>query len=75
MLITFKQKNEQEQSADFNLQMTEAELSFLVNFAVESLIQIGAVAVQQNSTEPQHITLPISEAETPVIIPEEQKLN
>ena len=59
MLLTFLEQNNKEQSADFKLQMSQAELSFLVNFAIESLIQIGAVAVQTNTTEPQEIKLPI----------------
>lgn len=60
MLLTFTKKNESEQSVDFRAQMSEAELNYLVNFAIESLIQIGAIAVQRSIDEPQEVQLPIT---------------
>ena len=64
MLLTFSKKNDAEESVDFRAQMSEAELNYLVNFAIESLIQLGAIAVQQH-TEPQEVQLPITEALVP----------
>jgi len=65
MLLTFTKKNEGEQSVDFRAQMTDAELNYLVNFAIESLIQIGAIAVQRSNDEPQEVTLPVTAANVP----------
>ena len=45
--------------------MTDAELNYLVNFAIESLIQIGAIAVQRSNDEPQEVTLPVTASNVP----------
>ena len=65
MLLTFNKKNDAEESVDFRAQMSEAELNYLINFAIESLIQIGAIAVQRASTEAQEVQLPITQALVP----------
>jgi hypothetical protein len=65
MLLTFQKTNTGEQSVDFRAQMSEPELNFLINYAIESLIQIGAIAVQQQSNEPQEVKLPITQTIVP----------
>ena len=68
MLLTFTQKNEQEETMDFSAQLTDQELNYLINFAITSLMQIGAIVVQQNTTEPQEVSLPAD-------LPPVEKLN
>lgn len=59
MQLIFNKKNDQTQAAEFSCSMTEAELNFLVNFAIESLIQIGAIAVEEKKEGPQEVQLPL----------------
>lgn len=58
MILTFKKKNNEEQSMDFDAQFSDEELNYLVNFAITSLMQIGAIVVQERAGEPQEVTLP-----------------
>ena len=57
MIITFDSKDEENQTAKFQLVLTTEELNFLVTFAVESLIQVGAIVVDRASTDPQDVTI------------------
>ena len=59
MQIQFTKNNEQDQTADFSVNMTQAELNFLVNFAIESLIQIGAITVEEKKQGIQEVQLPL----------------
>lgn len=65
MKFKYNNKNEQEESYDFSVQLSAPELNFLINFAIESLIQIGAIAVQQNTTDEQEILLPLGQELVP----------
>lgn len=67
MIIKYNKKNVDDQTTDFELKLSDPELNFLVNFAIESLIQMGAIAVQQNSEEEQIVSLPL---EPVAIIPD-----
>lgn len=57
ILITIRQKNP-DGSGDFDLTMNEGELNYLINFAVESLLQIGSIAYRDNVEGPQEVELP-----------------
>ena len=68
MILTFEKKSEENQTVDFHAQMSNAELNFLINFAIQSLMQIGAITVNDLTQEPQEVVLPITET----LIPPEQ---
>ena len=68
MILTFEKKNDTQQTVDFHAQMSNAELTFLINFAIQSLMQIGAITVNDLTQEPQEVALPITET----LIPPEQ---
>ena len=65
MVLTFDKKSEENQTADFHAQMSNAELNFLINFAIQSLMQIGAITVNDMTQEPQEVALPITETLLP----------
>jgi len=65
MILTFTKKNDEQSTVDFNVQMSQAEMNWLVNFAIQSLMQIGAIAVNEATAEPQEIQLPITETIIP----------
>lgn len=58
MLLTFTRKNDETQSMDFSAKLSDEELTYLVNFAITSLMQIGAIVVQQGVEGSQEVTLP-----------------
>ena len=59
MKITFTKINQEDESTDFSLQLSNPELNFLITFALESLVQIGAVQVNMQSREEQEVILPL----------------
>ena len=65
MILTFEKKNDTQQTVDFHAQMSNAELNFLINFAIQSLMQIGAITVNDMTQEPQEVALPITETLIP----------
>ena len=65
MILTFEKKNDEQQTVDFHAQMSNAELTWLINFAIQSLMQIGAITVNEATAEPQEVALPITETLIP----------
>ena len=65
MILTYSKKNNEEQTVDFQAQVTEMELNFLMNFAINSLMEIGAIKVQEVLDVPQEVKLPITETLVP----------
>ena len=65
MLLTFEKKSDEHQTVDFHAQMSNAELTWLINFAIQSLMQIGAITVNEATAEPQEVALPITETLIP----------
>jgi len=65
MILTFTKKNDEQATVDFNAQMSQAEMTWLINFAIQSLMQIGAIAVNEATAEPQEVQLPITETIIP----------
>ena len=65
MILTFEKQNEERKTVDFQTQMSQAEMTFLINFAIQSLIQIGAISVNNMTQEPQEVQLPITETLIP----------
>ena len=65
MILTYNKKNDTEQTVDFKAQVTEMELNFLMNFAINSLMEIGAIKVQEVLDVPQEVKLPITETLVP----------
>ena len=65
MILTYSKKNNEEQTIDFKAQVTEMELNFLMNFAINSLMEIGAIKVQELLDVPQEVQLPITETLVP----------
>ena len=65
MILTFEKKSEEQQTVDFHAQMSNAEMTWLINFAIQSLMQIGAITVNEAVAEPQEVALPITETLIP----------
>ena len=65
MILTYNKKNDVDQTVDFKAQVTEMELNFLMNFAINSLMEIGAIKVQEVLDIPQEVKLPITETLVP----------
>ena len=65
MILTYEKTNKEQQSVDFHAQMSNAEMSWLINFAIQSLMQIGAITVNEATAEPQEVALPITETLIP----------
>ena len=65
MILTFEKQNEERKTVDFQTQMSQAEMTFLINFAIQSLMQIGAISVNNMTQEPQEVHLPITETLIP----------
>jgi hypothetical protein len=60
MIIIFKKKNVDDDTTDFELKLSNGELNFLVNFALESLVQMGSISVNdQLINQEQEIELPL----------------
>jgi hypothetical protein len=45
--------------------MSNGEMTWLINFAIQSLMQIGAITVNEAVAEPQEVALPITETLIP----------
>ena len=60
MLLTITKRNP-DSTLEFNVTMSEGECNYLVNFAIESLIQLGSIAVQDNEDGPQTVMVPTIE--------------
>ena len=65
MILTFEKRSDEQQTVDFHAQMSNAEMTWLINFAIQSLMQIGAIAVNEATAEPQEVALPITETLIP----------
>ena len=65
MILTFEKKNDEQAMVDFHAQMSNAEMNWLINFAIQSLMQIGAITVNEAVAEPQEVALPITETLIP----------
>lgn len=65
MILTFEKRSDANQTVDFHAQMTNSEMTFLINFAIQSLLQIGAITVNEGIAEPQEVALPITETLVP----------
>ena len=65
MILTFEKKNDEQQVVDFHAQMSNSEMTWLINFAIQSLMQIGAITVNEATAEPQEVALPITETLVP----------
>ena len=65
MILTFEKQNNEQQTVDFHAQMSNAEMTWLINFAIQSLMQIGAITVNEATAEPQEVALPITETLIP----------
>ncbi len=65
MILTFEKKNDEQATVDFHAQMSNAEMTWLINFAIQSLMQIGAITVNEAVAEPQEVALPITETLIP----------
>ena len=65
MILTFEKKNDEQQVVDFHAQMSNSEMTWLINFAIQSLMQIGAITVNEATADPQEVALPITETLIP----------
>ena len=65
MILTFEKKNDEQQVVDFHAQMSNSEMTWLINFAIQSLMQIGAITVNEATAEAQEVALPITETLVP----------
>ena len=65
MLLTFDKESQENKTVDFHAQMSQAEMTWLINFAIQSLMQIGAITVNEATAEPQEVALPITETLVP----------